>query len=143
MNNERMHSLGIQQDEYAYTSVISASSNAGSFNTVIQARQVFNKMPLKDLVSWNEILSQYVNARDEPADVDCDDIWFSTKWLWRRRFEAIQSDELEEFSNLMAITLHLNRLSSMVHNDSTAYVGDSSNLGCKAEKLEELCIFLS
>ncbi|KAK7278519.1 hypothetical protein RJT34_23549 [Clitoria ternatea] len=101
----RMHSLGIQQDEYTYTSVISASSNAGLFNvgrqvhayvlrTVVQpsqhfilsvnnalitfytkcgklveARQVFNKMPVKDLVSWNAILSGYVNARNiEDAD---------------------------------------------------------------------------
>lgn len=28
----RMHSLGIQLDEYTYTSVISAASNAGLFN---------------------------------------------------------------------------------------------------------------
>ncbi|KAK7343989.1 hypothetical protein VNO77_13165 [Canavalia gladiata] len=95
----RMHSLGIQLDEYAYTSVISASSNAGLFNIgrqvhayilrtavqpsqhfilsvnnalitfysrcgkLVEARQVFNKMPEKDLVSCNAILSGYVNAQ--------------------------------------------------------------------------------
>ncbi|KAL5139199.1 Pentatricopeptide repeat-containing protein [Glycine soja] len=95
----RMHSLGIQLDEYTYTSVISAASNAGLFNigrqvhayvlrTVVQpsghfvlsvnnalitlytrcgklveARRVFDKMPVKDLVSWNAILSGCVNAR--------------------------------------------------------------------------------
>ncbi|XP_020222181.1 pentatricopeptide repeat-containing protein At1g25360 [Cajanus cajan] len=97
--SRRMHSLGIQQDEYTYTSVISAASNAGLFNvgrqvhayvlrTVVQpsrhfvvsvnnvlitfytrfgklveARRVFDRMPVKDLVSWNAILSGYVNAR--------------------------------------------------------------------------------
>ncbi|KAK7356458.1 hypothetical protein VNO80_15730 [Phaseolus coccineus] len=95
----RMHSLGIQLDEYTYTSVISAASNAGLFyigrqvhayvlRTVVQpsqhfvlsvnnvlitfytrcgklveAKRVFDKMPVKDLVSWNAILSGYVNAR--------------------------------------------------------------------------------
>ncbi|XP_027365453.1 pentatricopeptide repeat-containing protein At1g25360 [Abrus precatorius] len=95
----RMHNLGIEQDEYAYTSVLSACSNVGLFNigrqvhayvlrTVVQpsqhfilsvnnalitlytkcgklveARQVFNKMPVKDLISWNAILSGYVNAQ--------------------------------------------------------------------------------
>ncbi|WVY96481.1 hypothetical protein V8G54_028632 [Vigna mungo] len=95
----KMHSLGIQLDEYTYTSVISAASNAGLFyigrqvhayvlRTVLQpsqhfnlsvnnvlitfytrfgklaeAKQVFDRMPVKDLVSWNAILSGYVNAR--------------------------------------------------------------------------------
>jgi len=95
----RMHSLGIQLDEYTYTSVISAASNAELFcigrqvhayvlRTVVQpsqhfvlsvnnvlitfytrcgkmveAKRVFDEMPVKDLVSWNAILSGYVNAR--------------------------------------------------------------------------------
>ncbi|KAG2401987.1 Pentatricopeptide repeat-containing protein [Vigna angularis] len=95
----KMYSLGIQLDEYTYTSIISAASNAGLFyigrqvhayvlRTVLQpsqhfvlsvnnvlitfytrfdklaeAKQVFDRMPVKDLVSWNAILSGYVNAR--------------------------------------------------------------------------------
>lgn len=95
----RMHCVGIQEDEYTYTSLISAASNAGLFNcgrqvhgyvlrTVVfpsqhfvlsvnnalitfytkcgktlEARRVFDRMPVRDLVSWNAILSGYVNAR--------------------------------------------------------------------------------
>lgn len=95
----KMQSLGIKLDEYAYTSIISASSNAGLFkcgmqvhayilrtelqpsehfilsvnnalitfytkcDKLVEAREIFNKMPVKDLVSWNAILSAYVNAR--------------------------------------------------------------------------------
>ena len=94
----KMYLLGIQWDEFTYTSVLSACANAGFFkygkqvhayilrteaspsldfslsvnNALVTlywkcgkvdgARQVFNQMPLKDLVSWNAILSGYVNA---------------------------------------------------------------------------------
>lgn len=95
----KMHSMGIQMDEYTYTSLISASFNTGLFNCgrqlhayvlrtvvqpsehfilsvnnalitfytkcgkLVQAREVFDKMPVRDLVSWNAILSGYINAR--------------------------------------------------------------------------------
>ncbi|KAE9612114.1 putative tetratricopeptide-like helical domain, DYW domain-containing protein [Lupinus albus] len=95
----KMHLMGIQQDEYTYTSMISAASNAGLFKfgrqvhayilrteaqpsehfilsvnnalitfytkcgKVAQAKEIFNKMAVKDLVSWNAILSAFVNAR--------------------------------------------------------------------------------
>ncbi|CBI19832.3 unnamed protein product, partial [Vitis vinifera] len=91
----KMYLLGIQWDEFTYTSVLSACANAGFFlhgkqvhayilrteprpsldfslsvnnalatlywkcGKVDEARQVFNQMPVKDLVSWNAILSGY------------------------------------------------------------------------------------
>ena len=94
----KMYLLGIQWDEFTYTSVLSACANAGFFlhgkqvhayilrtearpsldfslsvnnalatlywkcGKVDEAQQVFNQMPVKDLVSWNAILSGYVNA---------------------------------------------------------------------------------
>ncbi|KAJ7979791.1 Pentatricopeptide repeat-containing protein [Quillaja saponaria] len=94
----KMLLMGIQQDEYTYTSVISASANGGMFQygrqvhayivrTVVrpstdfllsvnnalvtlyskcskldEAQEIFNMMPIRDLVSWNAILSGYVNA---------------------------------------------------------------------------------
>ncbi|KAJ0099009.1 hypothetical protein Patl1_21080 [Pistacia atlantica] len=94
----KMLSLGIQLDEFTYTSVISACSNAGLLRfgkevhayflkmeakptqefslpvnnalvtlywkcgKVDKARDIFNQMPVKDLVSWNGILSAYVSV---------------------------------------------------------------------------------
>lgn len=94
----KMHTIGVQEDEFTYTSVISACSNGGLFklgqelhayilrreaeptpdcslsvnNALItlyyrcgkvdEARQIFNKMPVRDIVSRNAILSGYVNA---------------------------------------------------------------------------------
>ncbi|KAI9074640.1 hypothetical protein K1719_043387 [Acacia pycnantha] len=94
----KMHSRGILKDAYTYTSLISASSNAGlfkygkqlhayilrtevqpskdfllsvnnalvtlysTFGKLVEARVIFDKMPLKDIVSWNSILSGYVNV---------------------------------------------------------------------------------
>ncbi|KAH0983060.1 hypothetical protein GBA52_010237 [Prunus armeniaca] len=89
----KMRLLGIRQDEFTYTSVISTCANNGLFqlgkqvhayilrtevkptvdfslsvnNTLLtlyykcgkldEARYIFNNMPVKDLVSWNAILS--------------------------------------------------------------------------------------
>lgn len=94
----KMHTIGVQEDEFTYTSVISACANGGLFklgqelhayilrreaeptpdcslsvnNALItlyyrcgkvdEARQIFNKMPVRDIVSRNAILSGYVNA---------------------------------------------------------------------------------
>lgn len=94
----KMHVMGIQRDEFTYTSVISACANVGLFKhgkqvhanilrtegkpepefslsvnnalvtlyskcgRVDEARGIFNKMLVRDLVSWNAILSAYVNA---------------------------------------------------------------------------------
>lgn len=94
----KMHSRGILKDEYTYTSIISASSNAGLFKygrqlhayilktevqpsvdfllsvnnalvtlyskcgKMVEAREIFNMMPIKDIVSWNSILSGYINV---------------------------------------------------------------------------------
>lgn len=94
----KMHLMGIEEDEFTYTSVISACANAGFFqlgkelhayilrkeaeptldfslsvyNALItlycrcgkvdEAREIFNKMPVRDIVSRNAILSGYVNA---------------------------------------------------------------------------------
>ncbi|XP_057732127.1 pentatricopeptide repeat-containing protein At1g25360 [Arachis stenosperma] len=95
----KMQSMGIKLDEYAYTSIISATSNAGLFRLgrqvhayilrtelqpsehfilsvnnalitfytkhgkLVEAKEIFNKMPIRDLISWNSILSACVNAR--------------------------------------------------------------------------------
>lgn len=94
----KMHSRTIPKDEYTYTSIISASSNAGlfkygrqlhayilrtmvqpsmdfvlsvnnalvtlysKFGKMVEAREIFNKIPTKDIVSWNSILSGYINV---------------------------------------------------------------------------------
>ncbi|KAF3446737.1 hypothetical protein FNV43_RR11917 [Rhamnella rubrinervis] len=94
----KMHLMGVQEDEFTYTSVISACANGGLFklgkemhayilrkeaeptpdfslsvnNALItlyyrcgkvdEAREIFNKMPVRDIVSRNAILSGYVNA---------------------------------------------------------------------------------
>ncbi|KAI5674402.1 hypothetical protein M9H77_14766 [Catharanthus roseus] len=96
----RMMSLqGIKQDEFTYSSVLSACGEAGLFHfgkqlhayilrteaitggqflvsvsnalitlygkcgKVDQARKIFGQITVKDLVSWNAVLSAYVNAR--------------------------------------------------------------------------------
>ncbi|XP_004495263.1 pentatricopeptide repeat-containing protein At1g25360 [Cicer arietinum] len=99
----RMHSMGIQEDEYTYTSLISACASCnvrmGMFNCgrqvhgyvlrtvvepserfimsvnnalitfytkydrMVEARRVFDKMPVRDIVSWNAVLSGCINAR--------------------------------------------------------------------------------
>ncbi|GAU23801.1 hypothetical protein TSUD_27100 [Trifolium subterraneum] len=93
----RMHSMGIQEDEYTYTSLISACASCnekvGMFNCgrqvhgyilrtvvepsqhfilsvnnalitfytkhdrMVEARRVFDKMPTRDIISWNAVLS--------------------------------------------------------------------------------------
>ncbi|KAF7807172.1 pentatricopeptide repeat-containing protein [Senna tora] len=94
----KMLSRGIPKDGYTYTSIISASSNAGlykygrqlhayilrtelqptsdfllsvnnalvtlycKFGKMVEAREIFNKIPMKDIVSWNSILSGYINT---------------------------------------------------------------------------------
>lgn len=94
----KMLMLGIQLDEFTYTTVISACANSGLFRLgkqvhayllrteakptpefslpvnnalvtlywkcgkVNEARDIFNQMPERDLVSWNAILSAYVSA---------------------------------------------------------------------------------
>ncbi|XP_044467715.1 pentatricopeptide repeat-containing protein At1g25360 [Mangifera indica] len=94
----KMLSLGIQLDEFTYTSVISACANARLLRfgkevhayllkmevkptpefllpvnnalvtlywkcgEVDKARDIFNQMPVKDLVSWNGILSAYMSV---------------------------------------------------------------------------------
>ena len=95
----KMLSKGVPQDEFTYTSFISACTNGGFFqlgrqlhghvlrteaeptpdfslsvnNALITlyykcgkidtARQIFNKMSVRDVVSWNAILSAYVEAK--------------------------------------------------------------------------------
>ncbi|KAB1203733.1 hypothetical protein CJ030_MR8G011205 [Morella rubra] len=94
----KMQLMGIQLDEFTYTSVLSACADAGLFKhgkqvhayilrtegrpvpefmlsvnnalvtlywkcgKVDEAREIFNKMSIRDIVSWNAILSAYVNA---------------------------------------------------------------------------------
>ena len=73
---------------------------------VDEARKIFDKMLIRNLVSWNEILPAYVNLGrimeaksffkempEEFSGMDNDDIWFSTKWHWGGRFEVIQPNE--------------------------------------------------
>ncbi|CAI0553415.1 unnamed protein product [Linum tenue] len=60
---KKMYLSGVQFDEFTYTSIISACANA-SF--LLLGRQIHAyiliKMRVKDLVSWNAMLSSYVNS---------------------------------------------------------------------------------
>ncbi|KAF5747155.1 pentatricopeptide repeat-containing protein [Tripterygium wilfordii] len=94
----KMLSMGIQLDEFTYTSLVSGCANAGFFQLgkevhahilrtvpkpapdfslpvnnalvtlycrcekVDKAKNIFEKMPMRDVVSWNAVLSGYVNA---------------------------------------------------------------------------------
>ncbi|KAL5560276.1 hypothetical protein UlMin_036487 [Ulmus minor] len=95
----KMHLMGIEEDEFTYTSIISACANGGffklgkqlhayilrkvaeptrdftlsvnnalitlyyRFGKVDEALEIFNKMSVRDIVSWNAILSGFVDAR--------------------------------------------------------------------------------
>ncbi|GFQ00262.1 pentatricopeptide repeat-containing protein at1g25360 [Phtheirospermum japonicum] len=58
----KMHSLGIKHDDFTYTSVLSACADAGLFLHGKQVHAYILRTEAKpDLVSWNAILSAYVD----------------------------------------------------------------------------------
>ncbi|GKC19211.1 pentatricopeptide repeat-containing protein, partial [Tanacetum coccineum] len=60
--SRRMHLAGIKFDEFTYTAILGACATAKLCGKIDDAGKIFDTMPIRDSVSWNTILSAYVDV---------------------------------------------------------------------------------